>query len=241
MTIYLAICDDNIADRKQSERLLEREKDKRLKENYDVLYIDSFGSEEALLKTPIKYDMFFVDMTATGSNGMELAKALRKKGVTAPIVLCSSTIDYSAYVSAPNDIIFIEKPITAGQISHLIDVALDFTKSRIPLVEIRCQKDTSFVKHTDIVRARKTAKFRCEVTLADGTYLDMMDSIDILYATCEPYGCFIKCGKDIININHIKAPVPYGFRLDNEDIVKYSPLQRSKILSTLASNIHNEQ
>jgi hypothetical protein len=45
MTIYIAVCDNNIADRKQLERLLEREKDKRLMENYDVLYIDSFWSE----------------------------------------------------------------------------------------------------------------------------------------------------------------------------------------------------
>ncbi len=58
MTIYLAICDNNIADRKQLERLLEREKDRRLRENNDVLYIDSFGSEEALLATPVKYDIF---------------------------------------------------------------------------------------------------------------------------------------------------------------------------------------
>ena len=74
MTVYIAICDNNIADRKQLERLLEREKDKRLSDSLDVLYIDSFGSEEALMATPVKYDIFFIDFTEGADNGMEIAK-----------------------------------------------------------------------------------------------------------------------------------------------------------------------
>ena len=95
MTIYVAICDNNIADRKQTERLLEREKDKRLHDCGDVLYIDSFGSEEALMATPIRYDIFFIDVTESSANGMDVAKRLRLKGIIAPIVLCQSTVSYT--------------------------------------------------------------------------------------------------------------------------------------------------
>ena len=49
MGTYIAVCDDNMADRKQMERLLGRESDIRLNDT-GVLYIDSYGSEDALLK-----------------------------------------------------------------------------------------------------------------------------------------------------------------------------------------------
>ena len=53
--MHLAICDDHMADRKQMERLLGRESDRRLNTT-GVLYVDSFGSKESILTTPMIYD-----------------------------------------------------------------------------------------------------------------------------------------------------------------------------------------
>ena len=50
--MHLAICDDHMADRKQMERLLGRESDRRLNTT-GVLYVDSFGSKESILTTPM--------------------------------------------------------------------------------------------------------------------------------------------------------------------------------------------
>ena len=237
MTIYIAICDNNIADRKQTERLLEREKDKRLHDNCDVLYIDSFGSEEALMATPIKYDIFFIDVTDPSANGMDVAKQLRLKGIIAPIVLCQSTVSYTSYVNAPEEIIYIEKPISAGQISHLIDVAAEWVKRKTPLIEIRCQKDTRFIKYDEFVRAYPLDSFYTRVCLSNGEFLDMTDSINSLAKQCESYGCFIRCRKDIVNIIHIENSVDKGFRLTNGDTVHYSFSQKRSIIEIMASNM----
>ena len=43
--MHLAVCDDNIADRKQMERLLGRESDRRLNTT-GVLYVDSFETRK---------------------------------------------------------------------------------------------------------------------------------------------------------------------------------------------------
>ena len=241
MTIYLAICDNNIADRKQLERLLEREKDRRLKENYDVLYIDSFGSEDALMTTPVKYDIFFVDITEGSANGMEISKKLRQRGIIAPIVLCQSTINYSSYVNAPEDIIYIEKPINAGQISHLVDVALEWARRKVPLLEVRCQKETRFIKHDELIRAYPLDKFLTRLTLADGEYLDMAESISSLAVQCSGYGCFIKCRKDLVNVHHIESASGSGFRLSNGDIVSYSLLQKNAIIRVMADNMRTSK
>lgn len=237
MTIYVAICDNNIADRKQTERLLEREKDKRLHDCGDVLYIDSFGSEEALMATPIRYDIFFIDVTESSANGMDVAKRLRLKGIITPIVLCQSTVSYTSYVNAPEEIIYIEKPISAGQISHLIDVAGDWVKRKTPLIEIRCQKDTCFIKYDELVRAYPIDSFYTRVCLSEGQFLDMTDSISSLAKQCETYGCFIRCRKDIVNILHIEDAVDSGFRLTNGDTVHYSFFQKNNIIEVMASNM----
>ena len=59
--MHLAICDDHMADRKQMERLLGRESDRRLNTT-GVLYVDSFGSKESILTTPMIYDAIFMDI-----------------------------------------------------------------------------------------------------------------------------------------------------------------------------------
>ena len=237
MTIYIAVCEDNVADRKQTERLLEREKDTRLKENYDVLYIDSFGSEEALMRTPIKYDIFFIDISEEGQNGMDIAKKLRKKGITAPIVLYSPSVDYTSYVNAPKELIFLEEPLTKGQISHLIDVAIDWSKNKTPLIELRGKTDTHFVPYTDIIRARQLDKFETEVSLSDGSYANTQGDIKTLMKALRQYECFIYCKKDLINILHIDKSEKNGFRLTNGDYVTYSFFQKNDILNIIANYI----
>ena len=83
--MHIAICDDNIADRKQTERLLGRESDRRAKTD-SVLYIDSFGKQESVLVAPMIYDMFFIDMVNdTPTTASSIVKALLATGVTAPI------------------------------------------------------------------------------------------------------------------------------------------------------------
>ena len=237
MTVYIAICDNNAADRKQLERLLDREKDKRLHENSDVMYIDSFGSEEALLATPVRYDIFFIDVTEGASNGMEIARKLRQRGISAPIVLCESTINYTSYVNAPEDLVYIEKPINAGQISHLTDVALDNTRHRTPLIEIRCQKETRFIQYDELIRATPLDRFLTRLSLSNGEFIEMTDSIKSLERQCSIYGCFIRCKKDMVNIYHIESATDNGFKLTNKDVVTYSFSQKDSIIRVMADNL----
>ena len=91
--MHIAICDDNIADRKQLERLLDRESDRR-KDTSGVFFCDSYGNSEHLSRNPMPYELFFLDMTSEEPDGLSFAIELRRLGVTAPIALCSSSINY---------------------------------------------------------------------------------------------------------------------------------------------------
>ena len=60
MAIYLALLDENPADRKQAERLLYRESSYRASLN-DALYFETYGNETAFFPFMEKYDLIFID------------------------------------------------------------------------------------------------------------------------------------------------------------------------------------
>ena len=83
--MHVAICDDNIAERKQMERLLGRLSDKIAAQS-EPLYIDSFGNPEALLEAQLHYSVYFIDLVNSqldgqNINGYEMAKRLLDSGM----------------------------------------------------------------------------------------------------------------------------------------------------------------
>ena len=106
--MHLAICDDHMADRKQMERLLGRESDRRLNTT-GVLYVDSFGSKESILVTPMIYDAIFMDMTEDGCDAIELSHMLRADGTDVPIVFCCDKVDYRKSKNLPDNALFLDK------------------------------------------------------------------------------------------------------------------------------------
>ena len=237
MTVYIAICDNNIADRKHTERLLEREKDRRLHGSGDVLYIDSFGNEESLMNTPVKYDIFFIDCNDNASSSMDIAVKLRSRGISSPIVLFGSQIDYSSYTDSPEDIIYIEKPVSSGQIENLTDIALEWVSRKIPLIEVRGKSGTNFIKHDELVRAYPVDRYTVRLCLADKSSLEMNSDIKNLLRQLKPYGCFVRCKKEIVNILHVRSAEAKSLMLSNGDQVSYSWRDRSDIISTMAANM----
>ena len=102
-TLYIALCDTNFADRKQMERLLNRESDKRL--NSCVFYMDTYGSPDALLGNPRVYDAYFLDIPSEEYSAYDLAKDIQAKGILSPIIFCNSAIN-SDTVKICHDMIY---------------------------------------------------------------------------------------------------------------------------------------
>lgn len=232
MAVYIAICDDNVADRKHLERMLGREKDSRIPLS-QVLYIDSFGSSDALLRMPVKYDMFFLDINSATENAMDVAKHLRADGITAPIVLKSSTIDYSSYVNPPSNVTFTDRDIKKEQLSHLVDVAYNWSISKPPVIEVRSATETRFLLCDEIVLAL-SKKSETLITLSDGSYFTMLGDTLSLYRLLKPYHSFLFCKKDLINVHHITSTVRNGFVMSDGSKIHYALKQRSFIIDFLA-------
>lgn len=157
--MHIAICDDNVADRKQLERLLKRESDKRAQTS-GIIYADSFGHPGQLLANPMQYDAFFMDLCMTeDTNCCDVVNELTAKGNFSPVILCCSEINYRN-MDFPARVLFLDKPIKAEELSAVLDKAQKIKDSSIPTIELREDKGTYYVTEPDILYA-----------VADGNYL----------------------------------------------------------------------
>lgn len=204
--MHIAICDDNVADRKQMERLLSRESDKRKNET-GVFYINSFGNSEILSKSPMQYNLFFIDMAMDGHNGYQFALELIKIGVTAPIALCISAIDYRALYhqseNPPENITFIDKPIKNAHLSKLLDAAIALQRNIPSTIELRTDRETYYIPENDIVCGCVNGRF-VDITLTDGRMIQIIDTIFNFYDQIAIYPqFFLVSQKAFINTGYI--------------------------------------
>lgn len=226
--MHIAVCDDNVADRKQLERLLKRESDKRAKDT-GVIYTSSFGNPDVLLANPMQYNAFYIDVCKTeGITGMDIVHSLTAKGVNAPIIMCCSDVNYRKYSFPPN-VIFLDKPIKTAELSESIDHALTIMKQAVPLIELREDTETYYVTEPDILYAVEVDR-HVAVTLKDGRKLNVIGSSLNLYEQVEHYPTFIAPSqKTMINARYIeklffrKATMVDGatFRI-HRDCIKYT-------------------
>lgn len=150
--MHLAICDDHIADRKQMERLLGRESDRRIPTT-GVLYVDSYGSEHSILSTPMIYDAIFMDMTEDGADAVRIARQLRQNGTRIPIVFCSGKVNYRACENLPDPVLFLDKPIQVAALSSMIDELLLLVSCREKKMEFRNTAETYYLQEQELIYA----------------------------------------------------------------------------------------
>ncbi len=201
--MHIAICDDNIADRKHLERLLQRESDRR-KSTKGILYIDSYGNVDALTKSPMIYDLFFIDMTQLPPHGMETAILLREIGVTAPIVLCTSSIRYEDYAKPPIDLFYIDKPFKPIQLTEIVDIIDARKKKAAPTIEIRDDLNTYYIHEEDFIYAYPDG-YRTKIVLKDGRVIMQLGTLQELLPALQPFDSFLLLGKKyVVNYHHIE-------------------------------------
>lgn len=201
--MHIAVCDDNVIDRNQMERLLKRESESRAKDSIQI-YTDSFGNAVALLSNPMQYDLFYIDMCKTeGITGHKVVKSLLAKGIKAPIVMCCSDIDYRTE-TYPENVSFLNKPIKPDELSASIDQALAIQSKAVPLIELRLDSgETIYVTEPEI----------CFITVSGRNLLVAMSekrsalintNLENFYPQIESFPAFAFANnKTIINVRYI--------------------------------------
>lgn len=201
--MHVAVCDDNIADRKQTERLLGRESDRRAKLT-EGLYIDSYGNEAALLRNPMQYDIFYIDMCKSpDADGIKVAHKLCEIGVRVPIYMCCSELDYRRE-NFPENVFFLDKPIKNEHLIASLDKAYEWKQNAVPRIELRDETETYYITAEDILYGIAGGK-HVKVHLIDGRIINVTSGLENLYGQWAHHHVFLMLSaKVIINISHIE-------------------------------------
>ncbi len=237
--MHLAICDDNIADRKQTERLLGRQSDRIFKETGERIYIDSFGNVEAFLHNPQMYHGLFVDMVGSPINGFEVMKKLLEAGVYRPIIMCTSSIDYKlliqeASIDAPN-IYYLDKPIKVAEITAMIDMIKELTVEGEPTIELRSRDNTVYAKGDEILFVKKV-KNELWVYLTEGRIVPIIADIVNFYDECGMFNQMCPINDNcFINVNHVKKTAFMKVEMDNGTTLPVTFTYRNAIKKTKES------
>ena len=235
--MHIAVCDDNVADRKQLERLLGRESDKR-KDTTGVFYTDSFGDCKILRKNPMQYDLFFIDLTSQDTDGLAFALELTQSGVTAPVVLCSSKINYlagmQALASCPANLIHLVKPIQKAVLSETLDKAVALLSDIVPTIELRSETETYYVLEDDIVYGLKNGNY-ISVFLKDGTRVEILSDMFNFFDQISSYTHMVLLSEHaLFNVAYLKSYTPFKVILKGGTEIKSSPFNIKTIKTALA-------
>ncbi|MGN0131203.1 MAG: hypothetical protein ACI4AA_02045 [Lachnospiraceae bacterium] len=217
--MYIAVVADNIADRKQLERLLGRAND-ALSSETGTLYIDAYGDAESLLKAPMKYELFFIDMTLSSDGGKEIIDHLKEAGVPGQIAVCRSEDTPFSYQDAIDGILSIQKPIATAPLHKLIQDAHKIQlQASVPTIEIRSETETHYVPVEKILYAQGKSHL-VYVHLEDGNVLSMLGEIDDFFRWVSHYPEFFYVKKDtVLNQNHVLSQTKKEYQLtDGEKI-----------------------
>ena len=209
--MHIALCDDNLADRHQMERLLGRESD-RQDDTSEMFIVDSYGNPEVMLSHPKAYDLFFIDICQTeGSDGVKVALELIEKGANAPIVMCCSDINYKDDKSLPDNTLFIDKPIKVAELHDIIEQAKVIKAGMPDKVELRKLMDTVYADVSDVIYAREK-KGDTLVMLSSGEELISIGPVWLFRRSLgDRHPEFVFANPHvIINVNHIKSWGPLG-------------------------------
>ncbi len=202
--MHLAICAENVADRKQLERLLKRESDKNVSQN-GILYVDSFGSSENMLKNPMQYDAFFLDISDNAPFPEDIIQKLGEIGSPAPIVLCATDFTPFPQMQESPHLLGLTKPIKAAELSEMIKQARSIKDSAEPLIEFRVEGQTSYVTEPEILYAI-SVKDSIEVHLTKNRILNIQNNIPNLFSEISMYESFFAANqKTILNGRHIQS------------------------------------
>ena len=227
MAVFIALLDDDPADRKQSERLLSRERDERVKKG-EVIYYDSYGSEEALIPSFMKYALFLIDVTQTTRDGMMVAVDLLRKGAEGKIILYYDKIDYRAKYGDEEGISFMPKPLWQRDFSRLIDIAYEVHENKTPRIELRGEKDTIYVTKDEIIYATGQSYYTAVALTENRSFHALMDMLTF-YKNINSDDFIATSRNSVINMNHVVSSKGTSFKMSDGAMIKFSLFDKKSI------------
>lgn len=196
--MFAALCDDDKYITEEIKKLLlEYAKDNRI-----TIDIDEFESGEELLNSEKNYDIIVLDYQLGSTNGLTVAKELRKRNVLSSIIFLTSYPNFMIDAFEVNTFRFLLKPIDKSKFFKAIDDYIKIVDANYPITIIQ-NKELKKINSNEI----------CYIE-ADGKYSNIHLSNKIMHCSKTlagvtkllPAYCFVKTHRAfVVNLHYIKS------------------------------------
>lgn len=193
--MFAALCDDDKYITKEIKKLLlEYAKDNRI-----TIDIDEFESGEELLNSEKNYDIIVLDYQLGSTNGLTVAKELRKRNVLSSIIFLTSYPNFMIDAFEVNTFRFLLKPIDKSKFFKAIDDYIKIVDANYPITIIQ-NKELKKINSNEI----------CYIE-ADGKYSNIHLSDKIMHCSKTlagvtkllPAYCFVKTHRAFVVNLHL--------------------------------------
>lgn len=197
-SLSIALFDTNFGERKQMERLLDRESDRR--GETCSIYTTTFGNKDTLLNTQRIYDAYFLDIPDDSYSAYDLAKDLRLKDIASPIIFLCSSMNYRECGRELSNTFFMDKPVLVADLTAMTEELLQQkAENYVPSIEIREITKTHYLTEREIVYCENSKRTRnITIHLQDGSTMFTENDIDNFLSELEPLGQFFMANNHVI-------------------------------------------
>ncbi len=195
--LKVAICDDELASRRQLQFLIEK--------NRPGTVIDLYESGELFINAfrPGIYDLIFMDILMPGMGGINATSKIRAIDSSVPIVFATSSQDHAMEGYKNRVIRYLMKPFNPVEVGEVLELAAQM-KGNQGGVTLRINgKDMTF-SYEKICYAEQNAH-TTYLHMANGAVLQLTGKLDDIEAQ-TPDDTFMRCHKSyLVNLAHVKS------------------------------------
>lgn len=238
--MHIAVLDDDVASRKQMERLLERASDANKKNGLEGYYIDSYGAFDSLHSKAAMYDAIYIDIVDSDMKGHEIAKSILNSGIQGKIILCISSLNYREIISSEDaeQFLFIDKPVNTEELNNTLSICEENRKNREPQIEIRTKDETLYVKYNEFLYAKALVAGKTTIVLKGRKDTIYYKDISMVRKAITEYPFMIAVNKDtVISTYHIDRVASFHVHMDDGTSFPIS-LKMSSALKKIVKNQH---
>ena len=238
--MHIAVLDDDVASRKQMERLLERASDANKKNGLEGYYIDSYGAFDSLHSKAEMYDAIYIDIVDRDMKGHEIAKSILNSGIQGKIILCISSLNYREIISSEDaeQFLFIDKPVNTEELNNTLSICEENRKNREPQIEIRTKDETLYVKYNEFLYAKALVAGKTTIVLKGRKDTIYYKDISMVRKAITEYPFMIAVNKDtVISTYHIDRVTSFHVHMDDGTSFPIS-LKMSSALKKIVKNQH---
>lgn len=228
----IAVCEDSTEDMDIIRSYLQMYLDKTPEKEI----LPAFYNTPMLLKEDLdqgrSFGIYILDMLMPGTNGIELARYIRKTDAFAPIIYITATRDYALEAFGVHAIRYLIKPVKQEEFDSAVDFALQLlVGKREEIYYIKTKKNLIRTHIGDIVYVENISR-QLSYHLADGAIVNVSnrESFEKHLEALIQHSSFLRPHKSfLVNMSYIRSISNRELLLDDGTLISIS---RSNIGAT---------